>query len=142
MKCLIKVVFISSFYQRGHNSEVFCLSLISAGCDIAHYKAYRDPDIEQNDQIVAHWVKGLLQNLIPVCNKNIKIWILNVWQQCLKLVLAYFWFLLTWLWFVKSQILLIILGMRGVTILVPNKHDTLVVFGNKVLLRKIKVMFV
>lgn len=51
MKCLIKVVFISSFYQRGHN---FCLSLISAGCDIAHYKAYRDPDIEQNDQIVAH----------------------------------------------------------------------------------------
>lgn len=42
----------------------------------------------------------------------------------------------------KSQILMIIVGTRGVTILVPNKHDTLVVFGNKVLLRKIKVMFV
>lgn len=45
MKCLIKVVSISSFY---------CLSLIRTASDIAHYKAYRGPDIEQSDQIVAH----------------------------------------------------------------------------------------
>lgn len=32
--------------------------------------------------------------------------------------------------------------MRGVIILVLNKYDILVVFGNKVLLWKIKVMFV
>lgn len=54
MKCLIKVVSISSLYERGHSSEVICLSLIRTASDIAHYKAYRGPDIEQSDQIVAH----------------------------------------------------------------------------------------
>lgn len=54
MKCLIKVVSISSLYERGHSTEVICLSLIRTASDIAHYKAYRGPDIEQSDQIVAH----------------------------------------------------------------------------------------
>lgn len=54
MKCLIKVVSISSFYWRGHSTEVICLSVIRTAGDIAHYKAYRGPDIEQSDQIVAH----------------------------------------------------------------------------------------
>lgn len=54
MKCLIKVVSISSLYERGHSTEVLCLSVIRTASDIAHYKAYRGPDIEQSDQIVAH----------------------------------------------------------------------------------------
>lgn len=54
MKCLIKVVSISSLYERGHSTEVICLSVIRTASDIAHYKAYRGPDIEQSDQIVAH----------------------------------------------------------------------------------------
>lgn len=54
MKCLIKVVSISSLYERGHSTEVICLSLIRTASDIAHYKAYRGPDIEQSDQNVAH----------------------------------------------------------------------------------------
>lgn len=54
MKCLIKVVSISSLYERGHSSEVLCLSVIRTASDIAHYKAYRGPDIEQSDQNVAH----------------------------------------------------------------------------------------
>lgn len=54
MKCLIKVVSISSLYERGHGTEVLCLSVIRTASDIAHYKAYRGPDIEQSDQNVAH----------------------------------------------------------------------------------------
>lgn len=54
MKCLIKVVSISSLYERGHSTEVLCLSVIRTASDIAHYKAYRGPDIEQSDQNVAH----------------------------------------------------------------------------------------
>lgn len=54
MKCLIKVVSISFLYERGHSTEVLCLSVIRTASDIAHYKAYGGPDIEQSDQIVAH----------------------------------------------------------------------------------------